>query len=149
MTTTTTEELKAKLANAQRHKVKAEADRDAATRAEDYLREHASGLGYGGSNAHRGANKIHAQSRANAARWKEADDRAKHWAQKIRGYEQRIAERERVRLTRADILGATRIRTRYGWHTVVRVNKTTVSCKSGYSWVDRYTFDKVLEVHKP
>ncbi|WP_454199548.1 hypothetical protein [Nocardia sp. Marseille-Q1738] len=145
---TANDSLEVKLAAARKHQTKAEADREAADRAEDYLREHAGGLGYGGSNAHKGANKIHAMSRRNSDRWIEANKRAQYWEREARGYERRIAERDRVRLTRADVVGAAFIRTRYGWHKVVRVNKTTVSCESGYSWTDKYTFDKVLEVRK-
>jgi len=47
----------------------------------------------------------------------------------------------------ADELAAARvIRTDAGWHKVVRVNAKSVTVESGYSWTDRYTLDKVLEV---
>jgi hypothetical protein len=54
-------------------------------------------------------------------------------------------EAARVRLTRDDIIGATHVRTAYAWHKVARVNKTTVSVETGYSWVDRIPFDKILD----
>lgn len=56
------------------------------------------------------------------------------------------AEASRVLLTRADLVGATHVRTQYGWHKVARLNPTTVAVETGYSWTDRYPFDKVLEV---
>lgn len=58
------------------------------------------------------------------------------------------AEAERVHLTRDDILGATHVRTRYGWHKVAKVNTTTVAVETGYSWTDKYPFSKVLEVRR-
>lgn len=58
------------------------------------------------------------------------------------------AEADRVRLTRDDIIGALFVRTVVGWHKVRSVNKSTVSVDSGYSWSDKYPFDKILEVRK-
>jgi hypothetical protein len=54
-------------------------------------------------------------------------------------------EAARVRLTREDILGATHVRTEFAWRRVARVNKTTVSVETGYSWVDRIPFDKIFD----
>ncbi|WP_280465644.1 hypothetical protein [Nocardia brasiliensis] len=142
------DKLETKLAAARKYLAKAESDRETADRAEDYLREHAGGLGYGGSNAHKGANKIHAMSRRNSDRWIDANKRAQYWEREIKSYERRIAERDRVRLTREDIVGAVVIRTKVGWHKVVRVNKNTVSCESGYSWTDKIAFNQVLEARK-
>ena len=56
-----------------------------------------------------------------------------------------VREGARVRLTREDIVGARAVRTRFGWHAVVRVNAKSVSVHTGYSWVDRVLFDDVLE----
>lgn len=55
------------------------------------------------------------------------------------------AEVNRVPFTRVDLVGATHVRTKYGWHKVARLNSTTVSVETGYSWTDRHPFDKVLE----
>jgi len=60
----------------------------------------------------------------------------------------RDAELVRVRLTREEIVGAVAVRTRFGWHAVVRVNAKSVSVHTGYSWVDRVLFEDVLEVRK-
>lgn len=59
-----------------------------------------------------------------------------------------VKDRDRVRLTRDDIVGARAIREASGWRAVVRVNKTTVSVATGYSWTDRIPFDKVIEVRR-
>lgn len=64
---------------------------------------------------------------------------------KARGEAVKAAEAERPRLTREQIAGATHVRTRFGWHKVARVNKTTVSVETGYSWTDRYPFDEIHE----
>lgn len=56
-----------------------------------------------------------------------------------------LAERDRPTLTRDDILGAVAVRTKTGWHRVAKVNAKTVAVETGYSWTDKYTFDRVLE----
>ncbi|WP_350347227.1 hypothetical protein ABIQ69_11360 [Agromyces sp. G08B096] len=91
--------------------------------------------------------------RARAAATERRVDEAVAAVQAERDAEHRAArevaaavEAARVRLTRDDILGATHVRTPYGWHKVARVNKTTVSVETAYSWTDRYPFDKILEV---
>lgn len=56
-----------------------------------------------------------------------------------------LADRDRVTLTRADVVGARAVRDRFGWHKVARVNKTTVSVETGYSWTDRIDFGRILE----
>jgi hypothetical protein len=61
---------------------------------------------------------------------------------------ERLAELERVPLTRDDIVGAKVVRTAIGWQKVRTVNKVTVSVESGYSWADKIPFDKVLEVRR-
>ena len=59
-----------------------------------------------------------------------------------------VAGADRPRLTRGDILGAVFVRTAYGWHKVVRVNSTTVSVATGYSWVDRHPFDSIIDTRR-
>lgn len=56
-----------------------------------------------------------------------------------------IKERDRVPFTRDDLAGAEYVRTQHGWHKVVRINQTSVSVATGYSWVDRYPFDRILQ----
>lgn len=46
-----------------------------------------------------------------------------------------------------DALAAAKyVRNRYGWHKVVRVNRTSVTVETGYSWTDRIPVAKILEV---
>ena len=57
------------------------------------------------------------------------------------------AERNKpVPFTTEELQAARAVRTSVGWHRVARVNTKTVSVETGYSWNDRYTFDKILEV---
>jgi hypothetical protein len=37
------------------------------------------------------------------------------------------------------------VRDRWGWHTVARVSKKSVSVETGYSWTDRIPLAKVIE----
>lgn len=59
----------------------------------------------------------------------------------------RYAERTKaVPFTTEELRAARAIRTSVGWHRVVKVNAKSVTVSTGYSWNDRYTLDKVLEV---
>lgn len=63
----------------------------------------------------------------------------------------RVAARERapkVAFGPGDVRKGDRVRTRYGWHDVVRVNAKSVSVPSlvGGSWTDRLAWSKVLEI---
>jgi hypothetical protein len=51
-----------------------------------------------------------------------------------------------VPFTPEELKAARAIRTSSGWHRVVKVNAKSVTVATGYSWNDRYTLDKVLEV---
>ena len=51
-----------------------------------------------------------------------------------------------VPFTTEELRAATHIRTDIGWHKVVKVNAKSVSVETGYSWVDRYALEKILEV---
>ena len=51
-----------------------------------------------------------------------------------------------VPFTTEDLKAARVIRTSAGWHKVVRVNDKSVTVETGYSWNDRYTLAKILEV---
>lgn len=57
------------------------------------------------------------------------------------------AERNKpVPFTTEELKAARVIRTSVGWHKVAKVNAKSVSVETGYSWTDRYTIDKILEV---
>lgn len=51
-----------------------------------------------------------------------------------------------VPFTPEELKSARAIRTEVGWHRVVKVNAKSVTVATGYSWSDRYTLEKVLEV---
>lgn len=104
--------------------------------------------GFGGSGNQRAARQVRDAFSAADRAWRDADERVKYWTAKRDGYRRRIAERDRVRLTREDVLGAAYVRVSYGWCKVVRVNAKSVSVDSGYSWVDRIEFSSILEVRR-
>ena len=58
-------------------------------------------------------------------------------------YARRIAP---VEFTPTQLSTAIAIRTSSGWHRVKKVNAKSVTVETGYSWTDRYTLDRVLEV---
>ena len=62
----------------------------------------------------------------------------------------RAAERARVKLTRDDIIGATHVRDRWGWHRVIAVNATTVGVMSEFSQSppERIPFARILKVRR-
>lgn len=101
--------------------------------------------GFGGSGNQRAARQVRGAWDSADRAWREATDKLEYYTAKAKGYERRIAERDRKRLEHSDIVGATHVRTSTGWRKVVRVNAKSVSVDSGYSWVDRLTFDNVLE----
>lgn len=55
-----------------------------------------------------------------------------------------MADAARIRLTRDDVKDAVLVRDQFGWHNVIRVNRTTVTVETGYSWTDRIPFDKII-----
>ena len=57
-----------------------------------------------------------------------------------------VAERDRVLLTRDDLLGAKHVRTSLGWYPVVRVNAKRVSVGTGFSWTENIPFGEIREV---
>lgn len=48
----------------------------------------------------------------------------------------------------SELVGARYVKDIYGWHEVVRVNKTTVTVKTGYSWTDRIPVGRIVAVRK-
>ncbi|MCU1418744.1 MAG: hypothetical protein JWP32_2918 [Schumannella sp.] len=102
--------------------------------------------GFGGSGNQRAARQVRSALNSADRAWKEASEKLEYYATKLRYYERTIAERDRTRLTRGDLTGSKFVRTPAGWRKVVRVNAKTVSVESGYSWVDRLDFDKILGV---
>lgn len=50
------------------------------------------------------------------------------------------------RYTAADIHRGDKIRTRFGWHTVVRVSPKTVSVETPYSWTDKVSYERITGI---
>lgn len=76
------------------------------------------------------------------------EKRAAHRAAVAERKARREAEKQRVKLTREEIVGARAVRDIDGyWYKVVRVNQKTVTVSY---WPIEYkiTFDKILEVRK-
>ena len=51
-----------------------------------------------------------------------------------------------VPFTAEELKAARTIRTALGLHAVVRVNAKSVTVKTAYSWTDRVSIDKIIEV---
>jgi hypothetical protein len=112
----------------------------------DRAREMGGGIpGFGGSGSQRAATQVRNAFGSADRAWREARDKLEYYTEKARGYERRIAERDRVRFTRADLIGMTHVKVSRSWYKVARLNAKTVSVETGYSWVDRYEFDKILD----
>lgn len=139
-------EMRAKLTHALKMLDAAHAAKTAADHLSERAREMGGGIpGFGGSGSQRAAAQVRgaygSADRAHAA----ADERIALWTGKIASLERRIAEKERVRLTRDDLVGATHIRVGRSWRKVSKLNVKSVSVETGYSWTDRIAFDQVLE----
>lgn len=104
--------------------------------------------GFGASGNQRAARQVRAAFSSADKAWREATEKLEYYTAKAKSYQRRIDERDRARLTRDDVVGAVAIRASTGWRRVRRVNKSTVSVDSGYSWADLIPFDQVLEVRK-
>lgn len=139
--------LEEKLAWAAQGKARWEAKLAAAERKTERAREMGGGIpGFGGSGNQRAAQQVRSAFSSADRAYAEAVEKLGYYGAKVRGYERRIEERDRVRLSREDIVGARFVRTLTGWRKVVRVNAKSVSVDSGYSWVDRIDFDRVFEI---
>jgi hypothetical protein len=94
---------------------------------------------------------------------------AKQTSRRFAAYNREAAAAEDLRRAKADVAGAkyaiakakrdapitydpailipgSYVRSANGWHKVVRVNKTTVSVATGYSWTDKIVLGKIVEV---
>lgn len=144
------DELKAKLSYARARLEAANEAMQAADRKEEAAHEMGGGIpGFGASGNQRAARQVRSALDSSYRAWKDASERIEKWTYRVKRLESRIAEIERVRLTREDVLGAVLIHDGISWRKVVRVNAKSVSVDSGYSWVDRVTFDQIRAVKKP
>lgn len=146
----TVDELRAKLAYAQKRLEAANEALRAADARTQSAHEMGGGIpGFGASGNQRAANQVRSALDSSYRAWKEATERIEKWSHRVKRLEARIAEIERPRLTRDDVLGAALIHDGISWRKVVKVNAKTVSVDTGYSWVDRVPFDDVRAVRKP
>jgi hypothetical protein len=102
--------------------------------------------GFGRSGNQRAAQQVRSAFSSADRAYSEASEKREYYKGKLRGYERRIAERDRRRFEQADLTDAKYIKTHAGWYKVVRVNAKSVTVESGYSWTDRIELDKILEV---
>ncbi|MDR6868478.1 hypothetical protein J2Y69_003094 [Microbacterium resistens] len=103
-------DLKEKLAHA-RERLEAAND---AMRAADQKNDAATAMGggipgFGASGSQRAARQVRTALGSAHRAWKEASERVEKWSYRVKRLEVRIAEIERPRLTREDVLGATLI----------------------------------------
>lgn len=77
----------------------------------------------------------------------EQEQRARDEAERVKAERAAalLAAAERPKLTAADLASATLVRDRTGWHKVVRVNATTVTVQTPWSWTERIKRDHILE----
>ena len=103
-------------------------------------------LSFGGSGSQRAKTQVQTATDRGLRAWAEAQTKVEHLERDIRMIENRIAERDRIRLTRDDLRGATHVRlVDGGWWRVARLNRTTVAVETGYSWTDKHEFHKIAE----
>lgn len=50
-----------------------------------------------------------------------------------------------ILFNKENLKGKTHIKARYGWEEIVKLNPTTVSVKSGYSWVNKIAYSEIKE----
>ncbi len=149
----TLDELKARLAYSQS---RLDAAKDAMRRADalgETAHEMGGGIpGFGASGNQSAARTVRAaHDRAHRA-WREAQERIDKWSYRVQSLQRRIAEHERKRFTRDDIVGAGFVHDGTSWRKVVRVNAKTVSVVNWQvpEWEpDRIPFDKVQGVQMP
>lgn len=101
--------------------------------------------GFGGSGNQTAARKVRSAYDREYRAHKEADERIEKWSYRIRSLERRIAEKDRVRFTAADLKGATLVKNATTWHKVVRVSAKSVTVATPYSWTDRIPVERITE----
>jgi len=132
-------------------------DAEAAMRAADGKHDEAFALGggipgFGGSGNQRAAQQVRSALGSAHRAWKDAQERIEKWSYRVKSLERRIAEYERKRFEREDVLGAGFIHDGTSWRKVVRVNAKTVSVVNWQvpEWEpDRIPFDKIRAVQLP
>lgn len=146
------EDLRRRLERAESYLAMAEAAKVKADRLSETAHELGGGIpGFGGAGNQSAAGKVRAAHERAHAIHRDADERLEKWGHRVKRLKLRIADAERVPLTAANIKGATAVRSKHGWHRVVRVNGKTVTVPSlvGGSWTDRIDIATLLEARFP
>jgi Domain of unknown function (DUF3560) len=73
-------------------------------------------------------------------------DQVAHWRQV---HAEQVAAGAVREWSAADFQPGDRVRVRGAWRRVVRVNRTTISVETGYSWTDRVPFREVADHQRP
>lgn len=148
----TTEDLRGKLAYAQERLDAANEAMRVAERKGDVAHEMGGGIpGFGASGNQRAARQVRSAHESAHRAWKDASERIEKWEYRVKSLERRIAEQERPRLTRGDVVGAVAVHDGWSWRRVVRVNQKTVSVVNSHvpEWEpERISFDKIREVRR-
>lgn len=146
------DELRAKLVHARERLEAAHEAMRVADRREEDARELGGGIpGFGGSGNQRAARQVKSALDSSYRAWKDATERIEKWTYRVKSLERRIAEQERPRLTRDDVVGAVAVHDGWSWRRVVRVNQKTVSVVNAHlpEWEpERIPFDKVRDVRR-
>jgi len=139
--------LEQQLAYAREMITVAERDIESAEKLRAQARDLGGGLlSFGGSGKQGARRAVEAATDRGLRAAHAAGERLADWKRRADVLEARIAERDRVRFTGDDLADAAWVRSlTHGWRPVVRVNKTTVTVRSAYSWNDRIPLDQVLE----
>lgn len=139
--------LEQQLARARRDISDAELMLDVAQKARNEAREMAGGLlSFGGSGPQGAATKVRNATDRAMNLHAQASAKLLSAQRRERSIVAKILERDRVKLTHGDLVGAKFIRTRHGWWDVVRVNAKSVTVATDFSWTERVPFTEVLEV---
>lgn len=146
-------DLRGKLAYAQERLDAANEAMRVAERKGDDAHEMGGGIpGFGASGNQRAARQVRSALDSSYRAWKEASERIDKWSHRVKSLERRIAEMERRRFNREDVLGAVAIHDGTSWRRVVRINQKSVSVVNAHipTWEpDRIPFDKITDFRRP
>lgn len=147
------DELRGKLSYAQERLDAANEAMRMAERKGDDAHEMGGGIpGFGASGSQRAARQVRSALDSSYRAWKEASERIAKWEHRVKSLERRIAEQERRRFTREDIIDVVAIHDGFSWRRVVRVNQKSVSVTNAHipTWEpDRIPFDKITDFRLP
>lgn len=146
------DELRGRLAYAQKRLDAANEAMSVANSREEVAHEMGGGIpGFGASGNQRAARQVRSALNSSYRAWKDASERIEKWSYRVKSLQRRIAEMERPRLTREDLIGAVAVHDGTSWRRVVRVNQKSVSVVNAHipGWEpDRIAFDKIRDFRR-